>query len=814
MKLLIVESPSKAKTIEKYLDGKYTVRASIGHVRDLPKSNKDAIDIPGGFIPRYEISAGKGRVISELQTLARKADEIILATDPDREGEAISWHLQELLKDSTIKAPIKRATFHEITKEAVTEALQHPRAIDEQLVHAQEARRVLDRLVGYDLSGLIWKKVRYGLSAGRVQSPALRIIMEREREIRAFVPEDFWVIEGLFNKDLKLTCVEEPRDKKIVDHILELGNKESWSVTDIKESEQKRAARAPFTTSTLQQTASTRLGFSPSRTMQVAQRLYEAGHITYMRTDSTTLSKQAQGQILGLIEKKYGKDYVQPKTYATKSKNAQEAHEAIRPTHFNLDHAGATDEQKELYRLVWERTVSSQMSDAKLLKTRLVANIASGKIPDFTANGSRLLFPGWLTVDRAARGEDVELPKLTIGDTLKLESLDAIGKQTQPPGRYTEAGLIKELELRGIGRPSTYASIMRTLEEREYVKKEGRTLYPTDTGDVVSTFLEQNFMDYISDSFTADMEDKLDDIAAGKRTYKKTLSEFYTPFIADVTAKESIPKITNLGMADAKFVCPKCGAPMEIKLGRSGKFLSCTRYPECDGALTIDGQEVGDEKPFGIHPKSGLPIFLLTGRFGPYVQLGKSIPIPKLSTWPKGYKKTPADKEKVKQEKEIIAAAKTLPGPRRASLPPRMKPEDMTLELAVKLLELPRELGNDPTTHEPVIANIGRFGPYVGRNRDFRSIKKPFDPYTITLDQAVTLLNSPKSLPKGVELLRTVGIHPKTKKEIQILKSKSGNFIRQGMKRIYIPDRTDPMEISLDEVVALIAMASADKKRK
>lgn len=814
MKLLIVESPSKAKTIEKYLDGKYTVRASIGHVRDLPKSNKDAIDIPGGFIPHYEVSAGKARVISELQTLARKADEVILATDPDREGEAISWHLQELLNDAKIKAPIKRATFHEITKEAVTEALNHPRAIDEQLVQAQEARRVLDRLVGYDLSGLIWKKVRYGLSAGRVQSPALRIIMEREREIRAFVPEDFWVIEGVFNDNLTLTCVEEPRDKKFVDRILELGNKESWSVIDIKESEQKRAARAPFTTSTLQQTASTRLGFSPSRTMQIAQRLYEAGHITYMRTDSTTLSKQAQEQILSLVEKKYGKDYVQPKSYATKSKNAQEAHEAIRPTHFNLDRAGATDEQQELYRLIWERTVSSQMSDAKLLKTRLVANIASGTIPDFTANGSRLLFPGWLTVDRAARGEDVELPKLSIGDSLKLKSLDAIGKQTQPPGRYTEAGLIKELESRGIGRPSTYASIMRTLEEREYVKKEGRTLYPTDTGDVVSTFLENNFMDYISDSFTADMEDKLDDIAAGKRTYKKTLTEFYTPFIADVTAKESIPKITNLGMADSKFTCPKCGAPMEIKLGRSGKFLSCTRYPDCDGALTIDGQEVGDEKPFGIHPKSGEPIYLLTGRFGPYVQLGKSTPIPKLSTWPKGYKKTAADKEKVKQEKELIAQAKALPGPRRASLPPRMKPEDMTLELAVKLLELPRELGNDPTTHEPVIANIGRFGPYVGRNRDFRSIKKPLDPYTITLDQAVALLNSPKSLPKGVELLRTVGIHPKTKKEIQILKSKSGNFIRQGMKRIYIPDKTDPMEISLDEVVALIAMASADKKRK
>jgi DNA topoisomerase-1 len=307
MKLLIVESPSKAKTIEKYLDGKYTVRASIGHVRDLPKSNKDAIDIPGGFIPRYEISAGKGRVISELQTLARKADEIILATDPDREGEAISWHLQELLKDATIKAPIKRATFHEITKEAVTEALQHPRAIDEQLVHAQEARRVLDRLVGYDLSGLIWKKVRYGLSAGRVQSPALRILMEREREIRAFVPEKYWVLSGLFEtpkKDkLTLTCAEEPRDEKVVEHILEVGRKNDWVVSEVKESEQKRSPRAPFTTSTLQQTASSRLGFSPSRTMQVAQKLYEGGHITYMRTDSTNLSKQAQAAILSLVNK-------------------------------------------------------------------------------------------------------------------------------------------------------------------------------------------------------------------------------------------------------------------------------------------------------------------------------------------------------------------------------------------------------------------------------------------------------------------------------------------------------------------------------
>ncbi len=822
MKLLIVESPSKAKTIEKYLDGKFVVRASIGHVRDLPKTNKDAIDIPAGFVPRYEISLGKGRVIAELQQLGKKAEEIILATDPDREGEAISWHLKELLLEAGITAPIKRATFNEITKDAVTEALNHPRAIDEQLVAAQEARRVLDRLVGYDLSGLIWKKVRYGLSAGRVQSPSLRILMEREREIRAFIPEDYWVLEGAFTTQNKtpllLSCTEEPRSYDVVETILNLGNNYPWQITSIKESEQKRAARAPFTTSTLQQVASTRLGFSPSRTMQVAQRLYEAGHITYMRTDSTNLSAQAQAQILAFVEKKYGKEYAQFKTYATKSKNAQEAHEAIRPTHFSAEYAGETTEQKELYRLIWERAVSSQMSDAKMLKTKVTANIVSApqSIPDFTTTGSQLLFPGWLAVDTGARGEDVELPKLASGESLTLTSLEALAKQTQPPSRYSEAGLVKELEARGIGRPSTYASIMKTLEDRGYVKKEGRTLFPTDTGDVVSSFLEANFMKYISDSFTAEMENELDEIADGTRSYKKTLADFYGPFVKDIAAKESIPKLTNLGIADEKFKCPKCGSGMEIKLGKSGKFLSCSQYPACDGALTLEGQEVGEEKPFALHPKTGEPIYLLTGRFGPYVQLGKSPQIPKLSPWPKGYKKTAADKEQVKAEKEKIALAKSVPGPRRASLPPRTKPEDVTLELAVKLLELPRTLGIDPATGEPVIANIGRFGPYVGRNREFRSIKKSsgLDPYTITLEQALTLINAEKTLPKGVELVKNVGIHPKTKKEIQILKSKSGNFIKQGLNRIYLPDTVDPQTITLDEVVALMSMAHADKKRK
>ena len=429
MKLLIVESPSKAKTIEKYLEGAFTVRASVGHVRDLPKSNKIAIDIEGGFIPHYEVSKGKEKVVHELQGLAEKATDVLLATDPDREGEAIAWHIETLLKqDKKVKAPIARVTFHEITKEAVEEALQNPRKIDTHLRKAQEARRVLDRLVGYDLSGLIWKKVRYGLSAGRVQSPALRIIMEREREIRAFVPEKFWRIFGLFETikrdKITLECSEEPRDPKLVEKIMTEGKNGTWIVSAVKESEQKRSPRAPFTTSTLQQTASSRLGYSPSRTMQIAQKLYEAGHITYMRTDSTNLGTVAQTQIINFVEKKYGKEYAEARIYKTKSKNAQEAHEAIRPTHVENLTAGS-DDQDRLYRLIWDRAISSQMTDAKLLKTKISAVIKGHEeLPDFTANGSRLLFPGWLAIDSDARGDDVELPICKTGEELKLLDLN------------------------------------------------------------------------------------------------------------------------------------------------------------------------------------------------------------------------------------------------------------------------------------------------------------------------------------------------------------------------------------------------------
>ncbi len=732
--LVIVESPAKAKTIEKYLGEGYTVKASVGHVRDLPKSNKNAIDIEAGFVPNYQIVPEKKEIISDLKSAVAKADEVILATDPDREGEAIAWHLVEALglangkKKSNKK--FSRITFHEITQEAILEAMKHPRAIDEHLREAQEARRVLDRLVGYDLSGLIWKKVRYGLSAGRVQSPALRILMEREREIRAFIPETYWTLTATLTtkkgETIVLSAQEEPRDRTRVDEILSAGRTGTWSVDDVKETEVARNARAPFTTSTLQQSASTRLGFSPSRTMRAAQKLYEVGKITYMRTDSTNLSAGARTEILSVVAEKFGADYAEAHTFASKSKNAQEAHEAIRPTHAKTLTAGATDDEKRLYELIWSRTVASQMASARLMQTKIIATTTDARVPEFSVTGSRVMFPGWLSADPSARGEDVELPKVAPKESLTLKELTELEKQTQPPSRYSEAGLIKELEKRGIGRPSTYAAIIRTLEERGYVLKENRTLTPTDTGDVVSTFIETHFADYISDSFTSEMEDELDEIARGEREYTKTLKDFYTPFTKEVAKRgKEAGKITDLGAAPKEFPCPKCKSPMVIKLGKNGKFMSCDKFPECDGARTIDGLEMKAPEAIGNDPASGEPIFVLTGPYGPYVQMGIAV------------KKEKGSKTKVKA-----------PKPRRASIPKDKIPEDVTLEEALKYLSLPRELGMHPESGKAVVANIGRFGPYIGHDGDFRSLKTD-DPYTITFERALEILKEPKKVGRG-----------------------------------------------------------------
>jgi len=807
--LLIVESPAKAKTIEKYLKdlGNYKVTASVGHVRDLPKSSKNAIDIEKDFLPHYEISAGKREIISRIKKLASSADEVLLAMDPDREGEAIAWHIAEVLK---LKKP-KRVTFNEITKEAIQYAVQHPRTIDTNLREAQEARRVLDRLVGYDLSGLIWKKVRYGLSAGRVQSPALRIIMEREREIRAFNPETFWVLRANVGaKDIKefiTTCKNEPRDIKEVERILSHGNSNDWHVEDVKETDARRSPKAPFTTSTLQQTASSRLGYSPKQTMGIAQKLYEAGLITYMRTDSTNLSSQAIAGATKTITAMFGKEFVQVRTYAKKSKNAQEAHEAIRPSTLSKKSAGATADQKKLYELIWARTITSQMVDAKIKRSTVLANTTDDALPSFKIIGSRVMNEGWLKADPASRGEDTEVPHVAKGDSLKLNELTSEEKQTTPPPRYSEAGLIKELEKRGIGRPSTYASIISTIIERGYVNKEQRSLIPTDTGDVVSTFLEKNFEQYISDSFTAEMENKLDEVASGDRGYAKTLKDFYTPFKKDVDAKEDIEKLTTIEKADSQFKCPKCKSGMDVKLGKNGKFLSCNKYPDCDGAMTIDGKEIGNEKPIGMHPDSGKPIFALNGKFGPYVQEGEVIPKEKKV---KGAKKKVGKKIVGKKTTDGEATTKVvkpeaLEKPRRASIPAGMNAENITLEEAVHLLILPRTLGEHPDTSKEVIANVGRFGPYVGHDGDFRSIKKGTpSPYEITLMQALDLLNQPKQPPRGAEIVKVIGKHPRTKKEIVLYKSKTGLFLKKGLRRIYLPESTDVAKLEIAEAFELL----------
>lgn len=793
--LLIVESPAKARTIQQYLGTGYEVLASVGHVRDLPKTNKDAVDIEAGFVPRYVINADKREVIEKIKKAAANASDIFLATDPDREGEAIAWHIQQAVG---LKKP-KRVVFHEITKAAVEEAIAHPRSIDENLREAQEARRVLDRIVGYDLSGLIWKKVRYGLSAGRVQSPALRILAEREREIKAFIPVTYFVLEALLKakggSQFAAKCVEEPATREEAERIVKLGRAAPWKIADIKEREEERNPRPPFTTSTLQQAASTRLGFSPSRTMRAAQKLYEAGHITYMRTDSVNLGADAITKLLSVATSEFGKEYAEKHVYKTKSKNAQEAHEAVRPTDPAKKIAGAAGDEQALYDLIRRRTVASQMKAARMLRTTVTSQ-AEADIPAFTTNGSRIIFPGWLACDTKARGEDVELPKLTTGEPLDLLSLGEEEKQTEPPNRYTEAGLIKELEKRGIGRPSTYASTMKTIQDRGYVEKTGRTLTPTATGMVVSGWLEEHFAEYISDSFTAEMEDELDEIARGERGYVPTLTEFYGPFEKAIASKEDLPKATSLGAVSDEFPCPICGAKMEFKLGRGGIFMSCTRYPDCEGARQEDGTELKQDEPIGIHPETHQPVFIRTGRYGPYVEMPLETPAEEpaaeavIEEAPKKKSTKKVAKKRVTKAKKPKAAVK------RASIPAGTDLSTVTLADAVKYLSLPRELGTHPESGKQIMANTGRFGPYVAHDGEFRSIKKGGDPYTITLAEAIAILAEPKRPPKGVDLVREVGKHPKTGKTITLYKSKQGLFLKKGLRRIYLPESQNAEELT------------------
>ena len=628
--------------------------------------------------------------------------------------------------------------------------------------------------------------------------------MEREREIRAFIPEAYFPITGIFSKEKEsfpATADETPKNEDEATRIVSRAGQTTWSVKKVDERKEKRSAKAPFTTSTLQQSASSRLGFAPSRTMRAAQKLYEAGHITYMRTDSTNLSKDAVAEALGVITETFGKEFAEAHIFKTKSKNAQEAHEAIRPTTFQKKRAGNTSDEERVYELIYTRTLASQMTDAILARTKVTIGSADATLSTFSTSGSRVLFEGWLVADTKARGEDVEVPHISESDALLLNEISYESKETEPPKRYSDAGLIRELEKRGIGRPSTYASIVKTIIDRGYVERQGRTMVPTATGDVVSSFIEKHFPTYVSDSFTADMEDELDDIATGARSYRKTLEDFYTPFSKEVLSKEDLPKATDLGKAPKEFTCPKCHSDMVYKLGRGGIFMSCATYPLCDGARKEDGNELGGEEPIGTHPETGMPIFVKDGRYGPYVEM--PLELPKETEKEETKKVTPSEKTKGKK-KAVKKPKKKKIEARRASLPPGVLPEHVTLPEAVKYLSLPRELGAHPNDGEIISASAGRFGPYIVHAGEYRSIKAPDDVYTITLQRALELLAIPKQPPRGTEIVRDLGAHPKTGKSVVLYKSKQGMFLKKGLRRVYLPESVNTDTLTAEEAMRLV----------
>ncbi|MBU1089270.1 type I DNA topoisomerase [Patescibacteria group bacterium] len=650
-KLVIVESPAKARTITKFLGNDYTVRASMGHVRDLPKS-KIGVDLEtGSFLPEYIISRDKTKVVSELKKLAEQADEIILATDEDREGEAIAWHLLAALKIKKGEKKIERIVFHEITKSAIENALKNPRELDRKLIDAQQARRVLDRLVGYELSPLIWKKIRYGLSAGRVQSVAVRLIVEREREIEKFKSEEFWSVAANLETprgaefSAELSKIDskkaEVRSKNEAEKIeLDLKNA-TFQVQKVEKKERRRRPAPPFITSTLQAEASRKLGFSVKKTMMLAQRLYEGsdadeGLITYMRTDSTNIASSAVTKARSVIAKKFGKEFLPEKSraFTKKVKGAQEAHEAIRPT----DPARFPDSLENflekdafrLYELIWQRFLACQMEDALLDQTGV--DIAA-KDYIFRATGQIVKFAGWLAVyscgydskEEEAKDSEKLLPEILENEILKLLELKSEQHFTKPPARYTEATLVKKLESEGIGRPSTYAPTISTVQNRGYIEKIDRSLRPTDTGCVVNDFLVKHFPKIVDYKFTAEMEGQLDEIAEGQHRWNEIIGNFYKPFHAEIETKTETIKKEDVVNEATDEVCEKCGKPMVVKLGRFGKFLSCSGYPDCKNAKPLDKKQEAAEVELNAKisgqkcPECGKPLTVKRGRFGMFV---------------------------------------------------------------------------------------------------------------------------------------------------------------------------------------------------
>jgi DNA topoisomerase I len=815
--LLIVESPSKAKTLKKYLGKDYEILASYGHVRDLvPKTG--AVDPDDNFRMKYEVIDRNSKHVDAIAKAVKEAGTILLATDPDREGEAIAWHLSEILKGKrALKDKIvKRVVFYEITEGAVKDAVKNPREISMELVNAQQARRALDYLVGFNLSPLLWKKIRRGLSAGRVQSPALRLIVEREIEIEKFKTREYWSIHFDSEKagtpfTAKLTHFQGEKldqfsvgDAARSEEITSFLTKNAKGVARVTEIEKKRKLRSPappFTTSTLQQEAVRKLGFSTDRAMKVAQSLYEGvslgkavtGLITYMRTDSVNLSKEAIAEFRGYITKNYGTEYLpkSPVTYKSAAKNAQEAHEAIRPTSIARTPESVApylnDEQRKLYEMIWKRALSSQMTPAKF-DTVAVDFVVGGPGNTFRATGQTMVFPGFFAVyhedqDDVVEEEDKRLPPLEKGDSVPLVKLYGDQHFTQPPPRYSEASLVKALEQYGIGRPSTYASIISTLTNREYVVLEKKRFQPTDVGRVVNKFLTEHFAHWVDYEFTAKLEDELDDISNGKEEWIPVLERFWKDFSAQIGEKESVSR-KEVTQEVLEEQCPKCSAhPLTIRLGRRGRFIGCSGFPECDYTRNLDGSGDSPEGPakrdIGVDPKTKLPIQLLQGPYGWYFQLGE----------PEGDKK-----------------------PKRVSLPKNVAPEAADLAIALKMLALPRDLGPHPESGKKVIANIGRFGPYVNHDGQFKSIPKDESVFDIDLERAVALLKEPKAA-GGRGALRVLGKHPEDGQSVSLYAGRYGPYVKHGKVNATLPDKDAIATVTLDEALALLATKSKAAKK-
>ncbi|MFZ9118732.1 MAG: type I DNA topoisomerase [Paracoccaceae bacterium] len=830
MPVVVVESPAKAKTINSYLGPDYTVLASFGHIRDLPAKD-GSVDTENGFEMTWEVGNDSRKHLKAIADALKEDNALILATDPDREGEAISWHLEDALrKRRAIKSdtPVSRVVFNAITKSAVTQAMANPREVDTPLVDAYLARRALDYLVGFNLSPVLWRKLPGARSAGRVQSVCLRLIVEREMEIEAFNPQEYWSVKALLKsprgKEFEARLVNLA-GKKLDKYDIENETKAELAVQAVRSRdlyiesvEAKPAARnpsAPFMTSTLQQEASRKFGMGARQTMSAAQRLYEAGHITYMRTDGIDMAPEAVMATREAIENRYGKEYLpsSPRMYKNKAKNAQEAHECIRPTNASKDAASLklTDaDQRKLYDLIWKRTIACQMAAAKLERTTVEIMSKDGQV-GLRANGQVVLFDGFLKVyeegrdDTSNDGEDRLLPQLMQGEGVEKRAITPEQHFTQPPARYTEATLVKKMEELGIGRPSTYASIVTTIQDREYVRKDQNRLIPEDKGRIVTIFLLNFFKQYVEYDFTAALEDQLDHISAGDADYKDVLSKFWRDFSAAISETSDLRISEVLDVLDDALApqlyppredgsdprtCPLCGAgQLHLKTSRTGGFVGCGNYPECRYTRQIGGdQQDSGDKILGQDGEDD--ISLRSGRFGPYVQRGD--------------------------------VSEDNPKPPRASLPKGWQASEVDLEKALMLLSLPREIGPHPEDGEMVEAGIGRYGPFIKHGKIYANIKDVNDVFTIGMNRAVEELARKAASAGGrgaaraaAKPLKELGEHPSEGGTINVFDGRYGPYIKHEKINVTLPKDVTPEDVTLDMAVALIAEKAAKSgKRK